>query len=104
MVELIEKFKLAYVEDPLQEEDFEGFAELTSKASKFGCLVCGDDLFVTNWRRLEAGIRIKAATAVVIKPNQVGTLTDTWRTLRSLLTQRWFLWHPIGLGKPVMGS
>jgi len=85
MLELIGKFKLAYVEDPLHEEDFEGFSELTSKASKFGCLICGDDLFVTNRRRLEAGIRVKAATAVIIKPNQVGTLTDTWEAVRAAL-------------------
>jgi len=85
MLELIEKFKLAYVEDPLQEEDFEDFAELTSKASKFGCLICGDDLFVTNRGRLEMGIRVKAATAVIIKPNQVGTLTDTWKAVETAL-------------------
>ena len=81
ILELIRRFKLAYVEDPLQEEDFEGFSELTSKASTLGCLICGDDLFVTNKSRLERGARLKAATAVIIKPNQVGTLTDTWEAV-----------------------
>ncbi|RLI28342.1 MAG: phosphopyruvate hydratase, partial [Candidatus Hecatellales archaeon] len=60
---------------------FEGFAELTSKASRLGCLICGDDLFVTNRSRLEMGVKVKAATAVIIKPNQVGTLTDTWEAV-----------------------
>ena len=85
ILELIRKFRLAYVEDPLHEEDFEGFSELTSKASRLGCLICGDDLFTTSWRRLEAGVKVKAATAVIIKPNQVGTLTDTWRAVETAL-------------------
>ena len=85
ILELIRKFKLAYVEDPLHEEDFKGFSELTSKASRLGCLICGDDLFTTSWRRLEAGIKVEAATAVIIKPNQVGTLTDTWRAVETAL-------------------
>ena len=81
ILRLIEDFKLSYVEDPLEEEDFEGFSELTSKASKFGCLICGDDLFVTNRVKLERGVKLRSATAIIIKPNQVGTLTDTWQTV-----------------------
>jgi enolase len=74
VLELIKKYKLAYVEDPFDEDSFDSFAELTSKAHD--TLVCGDDLFTTNVERLERGIRAKAANAVIIKPNQVGTLTD----------------------------
>ena len=80
ILELIEKFNLAYVEDPLHEEDFEGFAELTRKAKN--CLICGDDLFVTNKGRLKIGINIKAANSLIVKPNQVGTLTDTYETVK----------------------
>lgn len=76
---LIKKYHLAYVEDPLHEEDFEGFAELTKKAKN--CLICGDDLFVTNTERLSRGIKMHAANAVIIKVNQVGTLTDAWKTI-----------------------
>ena len=72
--QLIDQYKLYYVEDPLQEQDFEGFAKLTSDTS---CLVCGDDLFVTNARRINQGIEIGAANSVLIKPNQIGTVTDT---------------------------
>lgn len=78
---LIKTYGLAYVEDPFHEEDFEGFAELTKKAR--GCLICGDDLFVTNKKRLERGVRTKAANSIVIKVNQVGTLTDAWETVQT---------------------
>jgi enolase len=80
MLELIETFKLFYVEDPLREDDFRSFAELTRKAR--GCLICGDDLFVTNVTRIRRGIRIGAANSVLIKPNQVGILSDTIAAVR----------------------
>lgn len=76
IIELIKTYRPYYVEDPLQEEDFEGFAELTRKVGK-KCLICGDDLFVTNVGRLQKGIKAGAANAVLIKPNQIGTLSDT---------------------------
>ncbi|MFQ6073636.1 MAG: phosphopyruvate hydratase [Candidatus Bathyarchaeia archaeon] len=75
---LIQKYKLAYVEDPFHEEDFDGFAELTRKVKK--CLICGDDLFVTNKERFAYGIEKGVANAIIIKGNQVGTLTDAWET------------------------
>ena len=80
ILSLIDRYNLIYVEDPLHEDDYEGFKELTSKAH--GCLICGDDLFVTNAKRLEKGISMKSGNAIIIKMNQVGTLTDTWRTTR----------------------
>jgi enolase len=73
---LVETYKLYYVEDPLHEEDFKGFAELTRKVGG-DCLICGDDLFVTNVERLQKGLKAGAANAVLIKPNQIGTLSDT---------------------------
>ncbi|MEM2926012.1 MAG: enolase C-terminal domain-like protein [Candidatus Bathyarchaeia archaeon] len=75
----ISEYKLFYVEDPLHEEDFEGFAELTRKAKD--CLICGDDLFVTNVHRLKKGIESKACNALIIKPNQVGTITRSKETV-----------------------
>jgi len=80
VLHLIEDYGLAYVEDPFDEEDYESFAELTKKAE--GCLVCGDDLFVTNRERLMRGIKVCAANAIIIKANQVGTLTDAWETTK----------------------
>jgi enolase len=79
ILELIRKYRLVYVEDPLDEKDFEGFAELTKKVRN--CLICGDDLFATNIERLSRGIKMRAANAVIIKVNQVGTLTDAWETI-----------------------
>lgn len=78
---LIEEHDLVYVEDPFHEEDFENFVGLTKKAS--GCLVCGDDLFVTNVKRLKHGIRKGAANSIIIKPNQIGTLTDAWEAAKT---------------------
>lgn len=74
ILELIRKFNLTYVEDALHEDDFDGFAELTKRAKN--CLICGDDLFVTNKKRLELGVKMKACNSIIIKPNQIGTLSD----------------------------
>lgn len=81
VLHLIKTYGLVYVEDPFHEEDLEGFAELSRKAKK--CLVCGDDLFTTNKERLTRGIRMDAANAIIIKVNQVGTLTDAWETSKT---------------------
>ena len=75
VLEAIKTYKLFYVEDPLCEDDFRSFAELTRKVRE--CLICGDDLFVTNVARIRNGIELGAANAVLIKPNQIGTLSDT---------------------------
>lgn len=81
MLSLIEKYHLAYVEDPFQEDDFDSFAELTKKAKN--CLICGDDLFTTNTERLNNGIKINAGNAIIIKVNQIGTLTDAAETIET---------------------
>ncbi len=76
---LVKKYHLAYVEDAFQEEDFKNFTELTKKAKN--CLVCGDDLFTTNIERLNRGIKMQAANSIIIKVNQIGTLTDAAETV-----------------------
>ncbi len=81
VLHLIENFDLYLVEDPLDQEDFEGYAELT-KAVGDKCMIVGDDLFVTDKKRVEKGIKMGAANAVLIKPNQVGTLTKTIETIK----------------------
>jgi len=78
---LIDQYNLYYVEDGLQENDFEGFARLTEMVGD-RCLICGDDLFVTNVSRIEQGIETMAANAILIKPNQIGTVTDTFEAIR----------------------
>jgi enolase len=73
VLELIKKYKLFYVEDPFHEEDFKSFAELQLKAKK--CLVCGDDLLVTNPDRLWRAISKNSCRAAIVKPNQIGLLS-----------------------------
>ena len=79
--DLVDRYNLVYVEDPFFEEDFEAFADLTASVQD-RCLVCGDDLFVTNVERIIQGIETGAANCVLIKPNQIGTLTDTFEAIR----------------------
>ncbi len=79
IAEVVDRYDLIYVEDPLHENDFEGFAELTKQVK---CMVCGDDIFVTNVRRIKMGIEIGAANTVLIKPNQIGTLSDTFSAVK----------------------
>jgi len=80
IAELIDDYSLVYVEDPFYEEDFESFAGLNREAGD-RCLICGDDLFVTNRERIEEGITQGSANCVLIKPNQIGTLTDTYEAV-----------------------
>jgi enolase len=81
LLDLIEKYHLVYVEDPFHEEDFDSSAKLTKKAKN--CLICGDDLFTTNNERLSHGIKLNAANAIIIKINQIGTLTDALETIEN---------------------
>jgi enolase len=73
---LVDDYDLVYVEDPLEEDDYDGFAALT-EAVDDAVMICGDDLFVTNTDRLDRGITAGAANTILIKPNQIGTLSET---------------------------
>ncbi|ELZ83073.1 enolase [Haloferax elongans ATCC BAA-1513] len=77
VAEMVDEYDLVYVEDPLDENDYEGFAELTDRVGD-RTLICGDDLFVTNVDRLSEGIDVGAANSILIKPNQIGTLSDAF--------------------------
>ncbi len=73
---LIKKYPIVSIEDGLAEEDWEGWKELTKILGKKVQLV-GDDLFVTNTERLKKGIKLNCANSILIKVNQIGTLTET---------------------------
>lgn len=73
---LVQKYPILSIEDPLGEEDWQGWAELTRRLGDKVQLV-GDDLFVTNVERLQQGMDEGAGNAILIKPNQIGTLTET---------------------------
>lgn len=78
---LAEKYPLISIEDPLSEEDFDGFRQITDRLGN-DVLIVGDDLFTTNANRLIQGISNGAANAILIKPNQIGTLTETLDAIR----------------------
>lgn len=81
MIELADRFPITSIEDPFHEEDFDAHAELTREIGD-DVLIIGDDLFTTDEDRLRRGIEETAANAILIKPNQVGTLTRTVRTVQ----------------------
>ncbi len=81
ILNLTEKYPIISIEDGLAEEDWESWKELTQKLENKIQLV-GDDLFVTNIKRLQRGIKEKVANAILIKPNQIGTLTETLDTIQ----------------------
>jgi len=80
LIDLVDKYKIYYLEDPLEQNDFEGYGDLTKEIGS-KCLVIGDDLFVTNINRLEKAVNINAGNGIIIKPNQIGTLTDAYKCI-----------------------
>ncbi len=79
--EWIDKYPIRSLEDPLDENDWHGWRQLTDALGERVQIV-GDDIFVTNVDRLERGIRDDAANAILVKVNQIGTLTETLETMR----------------------
>ena len=78
--ELINKYPIMSIEDPVDENDWEGFTKITAKIGDRVQLV-GDDLFVTNKKCLQMGIDKKAGNAILLKVNQIGTITETLETI-----------------------
>ncbi|MBN1326193.1 phosphopyruvate hydratase [Candidatus Falkowbacteria bacterium] len=76
----VKKYKLISIEDGLAEDDWQGWRTMNKKLG-IEIMLIGDDLFVTNSERLQKGINIQAANAILIKPNQIGTLTETITTI-----------------------
>ena len=79
---LVDKYPIVSIEDPLDEEDWDGWKKITKRLGKRIMLV-GDDLFVTNVTRLLRGINNECANAILIKPNQIGSLTETILAIRT---------------------
>ncbi|MGC8628725.1 MAG: phosphopyruvate hydratase [Candidatus Micrarchaeia archaeon] len=80
IVSIAKKYGFVYLEDPLDSNDFDGFSQIT-KEMEDKALVVGDDLYATNKERLKMGVSKKATNAILIKVNQVGTLTDVLDTI-----------------------
>lgn len=88
-LDLVGKYPIIYIEDPFKENDFKNFTELNLKIKSFcentekqKILIVGDDLTVTNKERLEKAIKEKSINSIIIKPNQIGTITETLETAR----------------------
>ena len=79
--ELIEKYPIVSIEDPVDENDWKGFQKITEKLGNKIQLV-GDDLFVTNKKYLQKGIDMHAGNAILLKVNQIGTITETLETIK----------------------
>jgi len=77
LINLIKNFNLLYIEDGFQENDFENTAKLTKKFPDK--LIVGDDLTVTNYKRLKKAVEMKSITAIIVKPNQNGSLLEVKR-------------------------
>lgn len=81
IAELVDKYNVFYVEDALHENDFEGFAELNKQIGS-KCLVCADDLTCTNPKLLQKAIDSGSANALIVKPNQIGSLSETEEVIK----------------------
>ncbi|RLG11048.1 phosphopyruvate hydratase [Candidatus Pacearchaeota archaeon] len=86
--ELIKKYPIVSIEDGMAQEDYDGWKKLTEKLSK-KILLVGDDLFVTNIKRIKEGITKGYANSVLIKLNQIGTLTETMDAIELLRKVGW---------------
>jgi len=78
-LELTKKYPIKSIEDPFSEDDWDNWKKLTKEINT---QIVGDDLFVTNKRRLERGIEEKSANSILIKPNQIGTVSETLETIK----------------------
>ena len=77
-LDLVKKYPVKSIEDPFSEDDWNSWKNLTEKIK---AQIVGDDLFVTNKKRLEKGIKEKSANTILIKPNQIGTISETLETI-----------------------
>ncbi len=78
-LEIIKKFPIKSIEDPFSEDDWNNWKQLTQKTNS---QIVGDDLFVTNKKRLEKGIKEKSANSILIKPNQIGSVSETLEAIK----------------------
>ena len=85
---MVKKFPIVSIEDPLDENDWEGFSKITKEIGKKVQIV-GDDLFVTNTEFVKKGIHKNAANSVLIKLNQIGTVTETIATIQLCQKAGW---------------
>ena len=86
--DLIEEYPIISIEDPLAEEDWQSWSDMNMAMGK-SIYIVGDDLLVTNPKRLQKGIDMGAANAILVKPNQIGTLTETLEVIVTAQRNGW---------------
>ena len=84
----VDKYPIISIEDGLAEEDWNGWVKLNKKLGD-KCQLVGDDLFVTNTKRLARGIKLDCANSILIKLNQIGTLTETFEAINMARRAGW---------------
>ena len=84
----VDEYPIISIEDGLAEEDWDGWQKLTQKIGH-KCQIVGDDLFVTNTKRLAKGIKLNSANSILIKLNQIGTLTETFQAINMAKRAGW---------------
>ena len=85
---LRQKYHVFYIEDPFQEDDWDSWAQITAELGET-TTITGDDLLVTNKVKVEEGVKKKACNAVIVKPNQVGTITETIDVIKLARAANW---------------
>ena len=86
--DLVDKYPIVSIEDGLAEDDWDSWKEMTKKLGD-KIQIVGDDLFVTNAKRIQQGLKMKAANSVLIKVNQIGTVTETFSAMKTAMKHGW---------------
>lgn len=86
--DLVKTYPIVSIEDGLAEDDWDSWVEMTRKLGN-KIQIVGDDLFVTNTKRIQKGIELKAANSVLIKLNQIGTVTETLNAIKMVFDNEW---------------
>jgi enolase len=87
-VDLCRRYPIVSIEDGLAEDDWDSWVEMTKKLGR-KIQIVGDDLFVTNTKRIQKGIELQAANSVLIKLNQIGSVTETLNAIKMAQDQGW---------------
>jgi enolase len=90
-IRLLKKYPIVTLEDPFDQDDFESWAKLTERASKLKVKIIGDDLLVTNPERIQIAIDKKLCTGLLLKVNQIGTITEAINAARMAYNSKWIV-------------
>ena len=101
--DMVKQYPIISIEDGLAEDDWAGWKLLTDDLGT-KIQIVGDDIFVTNKKRLEKGIALGVANSILIKLNQIGTLTETMETIERAKEADYTWWYPTGPAKRKIAS